>query len=164
LVLVGTRFDIITYYPNLPIATNSTIFEDSKGILWTIAERGKLYRFDRSSDKFVSYDFSNRVRRIYEDKTGVLWIATDGDGFAKFLGDQNTFRVYKNNSANQNSLSDDIVNAVYEDSREFLGWNRKWSNKMDRNKETLNIGLLKASVTKYLRIETDHCGLSSNGL
>ena len=52
------------------------------------------------------------VKCIYQDKLGFLWFGTS-DGLNKYDG--YTFKVYKHNSSQKNSLGHNDINVIYED-------------------------------------------------
>ena len=63
---------------------------------------------------------SDRIRAIYEDRFGVLWIATSGGGLNRWDHAAGTLTVYKHDPDDPHSLSDNKVWALHEDSRGVL--------------------------------------------
>ena len=68
----------------------TVVFEDSAGTLWATSAPG-LYRWDPSADRFEQvrgykdgYLCMRGVRGMYEDRGGILWIATGGAGVCRF--------------------------------------------------------------------------------
>ena len=115
--------------------TISVVFSDSNGILWIGANC--LDKFDAKSGNFIHYRHnafdnasisSNNVRAIYEDRNRDLWIGTgsvygpSGDdaadgGLNKMNKSTGTFTVYKHESNNAQSLINNKVRAIFEDSK-----------------------------------------------
>jgi signal transduction histidine kinase/streptogramin lyase len=55
------------------------------------------------------------VPAIYEDRSGILWIAAYRGGLNQFDRDLENFTRHQNNLADRYSLSDDLVMSVYQD-------------------------------------------------
>jgi ligand-binding sensor domain-containing protein len=109
---------------------------DHEGILWIATDNG-LDRFDPREETFTHFTHipgdttsisSNNVRAIYEDKKGTLWIGTgdvyesnivnpnDG-GLNRFDRKTGTFYRYIHDPKNPNTLINNKVSAVFEDSK-----------------------------------------------
>jgi ligand-binding sensor domain-containing protein len=71
---------------------------------------------------------------IYEDKSGFLWIGTNGSGINKFNTKEESFIHYSNNPEDPNSLSHNIVRVFYEDESGILwiGTDGGGLNKFDK--------------------------------
>ena len=70
-------------------------------MFWIGTNGGGLNKFDRETEKFISYKAdknnqfsisSNLVMAIYEDEDSIFWIGTNGGGLNKF--DRNTELVF----------------------------------------------------------------------
>jgi ligand-binding sensor domain-containing protein/signal transduction histidine kinase len=106
----------------------NALYKDRDGVLWigtTFGGLNKLVVQERSVASFESYQHEagnphslshNFVSTIFEDRSGNLWIGTDGGGLNRFDRQTKTFKRYKNDPANPNSLSHNTVRAIYEDS------------------------------------------------
>ena len=111
----------------------SALLEDHLGNLW-VGTVGGLYRLDKTTGQFISYlsiannprTLSHRqVSSIYEDKQGTLWIGTGEQGSAKIFDGglnkldrrTNTFTRYLHKPGDPNSLVENRVAAIFEDSR-----------------------------------------------
>lgn len=101
------------------------IIEDIFGKIWFSTDRGGLYRID-SEEKIIPYMHdptqkeslnSNALTRVYCDEEGVLWVGTYDKGLNKANLNQIEFRHIRNEFFNKNSLSNDNVNAILEDSK-----------------------------------------------
>ena len=116
-----------------------TILVDHLGIIW-IGTPGGLARFDEKTGKFTQYVHDpgnpaslscNLVFAIYEDRERVLWIGTgwpfgkvmfnvEGGGLNKFNRQTGTFTRYMHDPKNHQTLINDKVRAIFEDSRGVL--------------------------------------------
>jgi signal transduction histidine kinase/ligand-binding sensor domain-containing protein/DNA-binding response OmpR family regulator len=126
-----------------------SIFEDSSRKLWVSAFYEGLDLYDRESDSFIHYrrDASNpkaighnRVFTMYEDSKKNMWIGTEGGGLIHMQKDQYdepVFTSYRYNPNDPSSLSSNLINAIYEDSRNNL-WVGTWAglNKFDYQTRT----------------------------
>ncbi len=93
-------FYLVPGFPDYIFYT--TLFEDSKGTIWAGTWRDGLYYSHPESGETgsFSHDFhepasigSNRINRIVEDRSGQLWVATEG-GLCKFNAGERNFRRY----------------------------------------------------------------------
>ncbi len=137
------RFDseanIFTHYghddqDSTSIYSNATrdVIEDLDGNLWVGTNMG-VDKFDKESGKFI-HDFSNdpdaailreeHIRKMYLDKSGIIWIGTG----SAFFGEETTGGLFRLNprtgeidiyrhTEQENSLIDNRVRAIFEDSR-----------------------------------------------
>jgi len=177
------RFIRYMHDPNDPNSlahkTVRAIHEDRNGTLWIGTDGGlhnimldslygeshtspvKFGRFQHEPDneKSLSADF---VRVIYEDSEGVMWIGTD-NGLNKLNLESSeqsgeitySFRRYRHNPRNPNSLSHNAIYAIYEDDTGdfWVGTNGGGLEKMDRKK---------GSFTHYQNDPRDPTSLSYN--
>jgi diguanylate cyclase (GGDEF)-like protein len=93
------------------------------GTLW-LATRSLLSRFDPRTGEFehflVTADRDSQAIRsdtdeVRADSHGHVWLATDGGGLGRFDVTTRTFKVYRNDPSDPQSLPDDHVHAVAED-------------------------------------------------
>jgi ligand-binding sensor domain-containing protein len=150
------------------------IYKDKAGTLW-IGNTTGLHKLKLTGKKagqlsqvsFTHYqnnpaDFkslsSNLVSSIFEDRTGILWIATD-NGLNSFDRKTGVFKRYQHNPKNKHSISSDnfsfwIGNRIKEDKEGNL-WiaTNKGLNKL--NKERTNF-------TAYLHKPNDGSSISSD--
>lgn len=116
--------------------TVRSILQDHEGTLW-IGTFSGLDKYNSKTGTFKNYHYDsrdsnslscNRVRKIYEDREGRLWIGTgsvfDNEGGETDEGGLNLFNKktgkfirYKHDPNNPNSLINNKVQAIYEDSR-----------------------------------------------
>ena len=115
--------------------TVTQILRDKQGTLW-IGTHGGLERFDQNSNTFFHYRHdprdatslsNNQVRVLYEDRQGILWIGTgspypdngggpEEGGLNKMNKTTGTFTRYMHDPLKNNSLLNNKVSAIYEDS------------------------------------------------
>ncbi|MBK8943994.1 MAG: hypothetical protein IPM32_01875 [Ignavibacteriae bacterium] len=112
------------------------ISEDSFGNIW-IGTLGKgLNRFNKDENIFQHFGISQKnnlnlsevnITSILEDKFGNLWVGSWSSGLYKIKfspNSQNTrmenVQVYRNNPNNKNSISNDIIQSIFQDSKKRL--------------------------------------------
>lgn len=134
------KFTRYRHYPNDPNSLSSDtvamVVEDQHGHIWAGTHHGlnrldrktgtiKRYLSDPSSPNTLS---ANLVRALYIDRQGTLWVGCgfpwdDRDptgktgGLNRYHPDTETFTRYLHDPANPNSLADNRVRALFEDSR-----------------------------------------------
>lgn len=108
------------------------IMLDNENHIWVGANDG-LYYFQNSVEEDIptleghftynsqnEYSLSkNIVKSIYKDKTGIVWIGTNGGGVNKYDPDRKQFLHIRKN-LNPGSLSYDKIRSFYEDSNDYL--------------------------------------------
>ena len=109
------------------------VLKDRKGRIWIGTDKG-LDQLDQKTGKFTHYHHergnpkslsSNAVWYIYEDRQGTIWVATGmpwfgvdpDDGGLNRLNEDGSFTQYKNDPADPQSLVNNKVGAMFEDSR-----------------------------------------------
>jgi ligand-binding sensor domain-containing protein/anti-sigma regulatory factor (Ser/Thr protein kinase) len=121
---------------SLSYNTVRSIFQEKDGTLWIGTLGGGLNRLAPGSSKFIHYGndpadknslTDNTVSAIYKDKNGYLWIGTWNGGldriirpFHKSDSFKPLFRNYRNFPDDPNSLSSNLVQAIFEDSDGIL--------------------------------------------
>jgi len=117
---------------SLSYNTVRSIFQEKDGTLWIGTLGGGLNKLSSGGNKFIHYRndpldknslSDNTVSAIYKDRNGYLWIGTWNGGldrsiypFHKSDSFRPLFRNYKNLPDNPNSLSSNLVQAIFEDS------------------------------------------------
>ena len=122
------KFERIAIEQGLSQNTIYCIRQDRKGFMWFGTQDG-LNKFDGYDFKVYKHDpqnpnslSNNVVRAIHESRDGTLWIGTNGGGLNKLVLEgtdrtEETFTLFKHDSQNPNSLSDNYVLSIHEDSR-----------------------------------------------
>lgn len=107
------------------------ILEDRDGHLWFAANGSGLVEFDKKTNKTRRYlhdpddpsslsssSFYWEGKNILiEDNNGYLWIGTIGGGLNRLDQTTGEFKVFKNNPADPESLSNDNIRSVLQDSQ-----------------------------------------------
>ncbi|TAE27507.1 MAG: hypothetical protein EAZ92_09325 [Candidatus Kapaibacterium sp.] len=117
--------------PNaLPDNSIYGLLEDTHGNFWVGTNNG-LARMNRANGTFTTFRSntstssaannvgqnisSNAVRKIFEDRSGVLWIGTRGGGLNRFDPQSSSFLHFRHNPSNPTSISSDYVLSIHED-------------------------------------------------
>jgi len=108
------------------------ILEDHTGVLW-IATDGGLNRFDGETENglsgFTRFQndpddpdslISNNILSLYEDRSGMLWVGTDGSGLNRFDRETGKFVLYQYDSDDPTSLGNNRISDIHEDSSGVL--------------------------------------------
>ena len=130
------------------------IVEDGDGFLWIGTYSSGLNKFDPQLGTFKHYKNSSdpeslshdHVEDLYFDRSGTLWIGTYGGGLNKLLLNSPTspggnghekFIKYKHDPDNPKSISNDVIEAIYEDhaGNLWVATNAGGLNKFDRQSE-----------------------------
>lgn len=97
------------------------IFQDEDGILWLGTSSG-LLRFDPLRKSFTRFDNTFKTGNYYltvasicQDKEGYLWIGTFSNGLYRYDRKTDTFRNYKNNPSDPESISSNSIETLYID-------------------------------------------------
>jgi len=125
----GINFTIYRHDPgdSTSISGNyiASLCEDEDGFIWVATEGGGLDRFDAKKEIFehfrdilieTSSSSESSVRRIYRDKLGNIWFATN-QGLARFdeTGKQFEFFLIESDNSRPQAIS-----AIFEDSEDIL--------------------------------------------
>ena len=111
------------YAKDFPI-TNFLPYEETKVLIST---RGAgVYLYDLREEKLKPFLYANtnepnkmngnNIRDIYMDENKRLWMSIYARGITVFDNSLPEYKWYKNHLGNPNSLNDDLVNAILEDS------------------------------------------------
>jgi ligand-binding sensor domain-containing protein len=133
---------------------NSVVVEDRQGYIW-VGGIGGLDRLDRKTGKFRQFHHDpndprslsyNLVRALYVDKQGTLWVGTglafdtsnELGGLNRYDPKTETFTRYLHDPADPNSLIDNKVRGILEDSKGnfWIGTGGDGLHRMDREKGT----------------------------
>ncbi len=136
------------------------ITEDKNGILWIGTMDAGMNSFDRKNKTWTHYSYNpddinnslsdNYVQAIIEDRDGILWIGTNNGGLNKFNRKSKTFSHYKHNPKNPNSIGDNNVFYIFEDSH-----NRLWLCKYHSRPNNAGISILNKKTETFYRYYAD---------
>ena len=112
---------------SLPADRVYALYKDRAGHMWVGTDAG-LSRYQPSTADFANFGTSRdglglsdlQVRAISEDHTGVLWIGTLKGGLDRLDPQSGRITVFRHDSGNSRSLSNDRVTAILEDGAERL--------------------------------------------
>ena len=116
----STRPPLFEKFKNEPGNPNSLsgtmvngIYEDREGILW-ISAIDALHRVDRKTGRYTPYrtagpGVSARPTDIVQDRSGFLWIGSDGHGLTRFDPKTGLFKTFRHNPTDRSNLSSDLV-------------------------------------------------------
>lgn len=106
----NNNFKILSSKNGLNGSIVTSIFQDSKGLVWIGTEEGGLNRFDGRNFTYYTKKNGlpgNLVKSICEDSTGNIWFSLNELGAARFDGKKFTFY------SDKNGLSNNKVNFIY---------------------------------------------------
>lgn len=110
-------------------AAIKSMFEDSDGDLWIGTWAEGLYRYSPSTGKVEVYPTMNKrnsAHVIYEDMNKNIWVGSWGYGLFRLENPKDMQRVsyisYQHENGNENSLSDNIVYDIAEDTNTRTLW------------------------------------------
>lgn len=106
------------------------ISEDAKGNVWIGTLGSGLNRFDKTNNIFQRFNVKNSnlssdiITSVYEDKFGTLWVGSWGGGLIRLIldGEIDKYKikkvsVYKHNGNDITTITSNIIQDVYEDSK-----------------------------------------------
>jgi len=128
----GYNFKIYKHNPydstSLPDNRIMTIYEDKSGVIWVGTSGGVLSRLstnENGKDKFIHYKNNpssknslskcSSILTIFEDKSGILWIGTQGGGLVQLDKTRQNFKNFIHKSEDKNSLCHNTVTSIVED-------------------------------------------------
>jgi ligand-binding sensor domain-containing protein len=136
------------------------IHRDRKGNLWVSAWYPGVYKINFENNTFKGYYTINAnndmgaiasTRSILESKNGTIWVGTRG-GLLKYMADADTFKIYKNDLKDPESLSENTPFCLYEDEKETL-WVGTYGGGL--NKMDVATGKFKHYSTKHGLIDNN---------
>lgn len=106
---------------SLPLNLTRSVLKDSKGTIWIGHEKG-LFTFTPATKTFATIPLKNVVENIknvaiwniIEDKNGILWMGTDGNGLMYYDPSSQTFGSYTR-TLSPTSLGAPVVRTIFED-------------------------------------------------
>jgi signal transduction histidine kinase/ligand-binding sensor domain-containing protein/DNA-binding response OmpR family regulator len=124
----GNNFTVYKTDPkdSFSISSNwiNELYEDTHKNIWINAAAG-LNRFDRLTGKFVRCLLGNWITSMYEDLStniieGGMWFTSYGQGITEYRTNDYSFKQYRHNSKDKNSLSSDTSFCSFVDKKGIL--------------------------------------------
>jgi ligand-binding sensor domain-containing protein/signal transduction histidine kinase/DNA-binding response OmpR family regulator len=82
---------------------------------------GGLFRYNSGTDDFTAVpEFGTRIQALLEDDQDILWCCTQGDGVYYYDPRTRRYGNFRYDPNDENSLVDNHVNGIFEDSRKNL--------------------------------------------
>ena len=137
-------FEHFTLADGLPENSVLAIMQDHLGYMW-FGTQGELVRYDGYNMKSYLPDASDssklnvgQMRKIYEDKSGIIWIGKN-NGLNRFNRANEKFTRFMHDPSDSTSISSNIITEIYEDKeRNLLIGTDKGLNLFDYQNETFN--------------------------
>jgi ligand-binding sensor domain-containing protein/serine phosphatase RsbU (regulator of sigma subunit) len=120
------KFRSIGTDQGLSVGFVQCVAQDHNGFMWFGTQDGlnkydgyemKVFR-NNPKDKFSLSN--NDILTIYEDKSGILWIGTNGGGLEEYNPSLNKFVHHQNIPGNAASLPGNMVRCIYADAQDIL--------------------------------------------
>ena len=112
------------------------IYRDKQGILWVVTWNIGVIKIDFAKKTLkqylnINYHLSN-ARSLLETKNGQIWVGTRG-GLCKYMPEADSFKIYKNELTDPESISENTAFCIYEDEEEniWVGTYGGGLNKLD---------------------------------
>jgi len=97
-----------------------TLYKTAEGDILVGTWAG-LYKYDKRNDNFILMPYFNRqAQAIHEDEAGTLWVCSYGNGVYFYNEKTGLKGNFKYDPKNRNSLSNNYVNNLFEDSRKNI--------------------------------------------
>ncbi len=142
----------------------SSIIEDKQHNLWVGTDNG-LYQYNLTTKKLINLHEQQNYKTVltdksilslYQNKTGIIWVGTLGDGIYKIHPSLKAFKVLKHEADNPFSISPSIIRSVYYDRKGYL-----WVGTIDDG-----ISVLKNNkkIAHFVHNENNPYSLSNNAV
>ncbi len=129
----------------------SSIAEDKEGLIWISSFSKGITSYNKETGKFSFYRHnpndinslsSNNIsfspQKLLVDQSHSLWVGTDNKGLSRYNKTTGTWKHYKHNPNDSNSLSNNAVMAIAEsrDGKIWVGTERGGLDRFDPMKDT----------------------------
>ena len=160
----SNKFEILKHNPLQKNSLSSnfiwTICEAHDGWIWIGTNDKGITCYHPQKDQYRYFDVDDEyhslpntsVRDIYEDRSGTIWLGTDGGGLCRH--DEQGFTVFAHDDDDPNSISDNSVRVIFEDKHNRL-WvgTKKGLNLFDRETNT---------ARRFMHNPNDSTSISNN--
>ena len=122
------QFNNLQKTEGLPNNTVNHIIKDKLGFLW-IATNDGLCRYDGPNQMEIfraettlpsNHLYASNIRTLYADSKDNLWIGTRLGGLTRYHQPTNTWRTFRHNKGNNQTISNDEILTIMEDSQHRL--------------------------------------------
>lgn len=121
----------------------TSLVMDDKQTVWVGSQSG-LFTYDPTTGNIVHYQHDpldpsslseNKVTALYEDDSGIIWIATNGGGLNKYAPAKNRFHRYQADPLADQSLQKAPIGALLKDhaGRLWIGYHNSGLDRYDRS-------------------------------
>ncbi|MFA6597449.1 MAG: two-component regulator propeller domain-containing protein [Ignavibacteriaceae bacterium] len=97
-------------------------FKDKSGVLWFGTSGRGLAKITFNRNKFTYLSpvekfkiNNNSIWAIFSDSKGLLWIGTECEGLIKYDRQNNSYKIFKHDEYNQQSISSNSISTILED-------------------------------------------------
>jgi signal transduction histidine kinase/ligand-binding sensor domain-containing protein len=143
-----------------------TIYADKQGMIWIGGAAGRLDKYDPRTGLFIHYKNIGSAKgfalviTIFKDHKGNVWIGTD-QGLEQLDEKTGEYIHYVNDPSNPKSLSNNVVEVIYEDKKNqlWIGTGIPWFAKNEGGLNRMNPN---GSFTRYMHDSTKDNSLLSN--
>ncbi len=87
-----------------------TIIEDKNGTMW-VGDMTTLIKIDKRNKQHTRFRIGNRVRAIYEDRSGRFWVGTEDEGLLLFNRENGTYKRF----SEKDGLCSNVILNILED-------------------------------------------------
>jgi ligand-binding sensor domain-containing protein len=143
------------------------IAEDALGEIWVATNSGGISVLDRARHRFEQHRFRDPQAEasrnefatpvVYRDRTGGMWVGTDGGGLFRYEAETRTFVPYRHDPGITETLSGNVIRAVYQDTQGNL-----WVGTFNRGLNVLRRG--RERFRHYTHNPTDAASLSTSSV
>ena len=98
------------------------MLKDSEGNLWAATKSRELFRYSPDFSSCIRFPDDSKVDvgviySILEDSAGNIWLGTKGDGLIRMTrdGDKWTWKIFRSNPGERNSLSSNNIYSISQD-------------------------------------------------
>lgn len=105
---------------NISSSEVRALFRDNHDCLWVAAKSRELYRYSpdlKTCRRFHDGERFGVIYSIFEDRDGNIWLGTKGDGLVRLKpdGDDYSYKIFRHDPSDRNSLSSDNIYSVEQD-------------------------------------------------
>ena len=112
----------------------------------------KVFREDKANPKSLNY---NRIKSLYYDKSGNIWIGLNTKGLNKYSPKADKFKTFRNSGNSGVQIPDNVVASIYANKKEI--WVGTWSEGLAIiNRRTRKVKVINKSGPTNNRVVDNH--------